>query len=331
MAGNPARARVSTAAPRSAAMQAVTHRAEQAIQRGYDLAGRGALYSARAEFIQALRTIAQALDLRGGDRRHSAALAAGLKALEEAEDFVPPSTSLETDIDVAVLIRAHDTPVCKQLHDDQLLPVLVLRHYYSYAQEKLVAAGGGEEAASMALFGLGKTFGALAEQQITSVVAAEPKAMVFHQAALTTYPGNFLAANELAVLTARFGEYATARALLQYSASLSPHSAVWRNLALVHERLGEQRLALLARREADLALSRETSARPGNREGIMPASDVQWVDPSTFASAGQSLAESPPPAAAPQSKSSSSASKPEKPAAKEQPRSAASWWKWWER
>lgn len=332
-AAGPARARMAVAAPRSAAMQAVTHRAEQAIQRGYDLAGRGALYSARAEFIQALRTIAQALDLRVGDRRHSAALAAGLKALEEAEDFVPPSTSLESDIDVTVLIRAHDTPVCKELRDEQLLPVVVLRHYYTYAQEKFVVAGGGEEAASMALFGLGKTFGALADQQITNVVAAEPKAMVFHQAALTTYPGNFLAANELAVLTARFGEYATARALLQYSVSLSPHSAVWRNLALVHDRLGEQRLSQLARREAELALARETSARPGNREGIIPASDVEWVDPATFATSGQALADLQSPVAADPSKSSSSAAKRVKPAANKannQPRSA-SWWKWWAR
>jgi tetratricopeptide (TPR) repeat protein len=326
----PASAPRAAAAPPSDAMQAVTHRAELAIQRGYDLAGRGALYSARAEFIQALRTIAQALDLRAGDRRHSEALAAGLKALDEAEDFVPPSTSLESDFDVAVLIRAHDTPVCKGIGDDKLLPVLVLRQYYNYAQQQLVVAVGGEEAASMALFGLGKTFGTLAEQQTTSVVAAEPKAMVFHQAALTTHPGNFLAANELAVLTARFGEYATARALLQYSASLSPHSAVWRNLSLVHERLGEPRLAQLARREAELALARETSVQPGNREGIIPASDVQWVDPATFASSGQALADMPPPAVSDQPKPSPAAGKTQRSASGDQGRSA-SWWKWWSR
>ena len=54
-----------------------------------ELAGRRAYFSAREEFIQALRTLSQAMDVQHGTNAHSAALAAGMRALEEAKDFVP--------------------------------------------------------------------------------------------------------------------------------------------------------------------------------------------------------------------------------------------------
>lgn len=277
--------------PSSASMAAVARQAQQMIQHGYELGGRGALYSARAEFIAALRTIVQALDVQAGGRAHSEALSAGLKALDEAEHFVPQGSRLESDLDIGALVRAHRTPVCKNLPEDQLLPVLVLQRYYTYAHEQFTAAGGGEEAASMALFGLGKTYTALADQHSPAIVAAEPKAMVFHQAALATDPGNFLAANELAVLAAHYGEYATSRALLQYSIAILPHSSVWKNLAAVHKRLGEEQLAQAAEREAVAAARREALAKQGNREGIIPSSEITWIDPATFAGMSRQTAE----------------------------------------
>ncbi|HJT35211.1 MAG TPA: hypothetical protein VJ783_24515 [Pirellulales bacterium] len=277
--------------PSSASMAAVARQAQHMIQHGYELGGRGALYSARAEFIAALRTTVQALDVQAGGRAHSDALSAGLKALDEAEHFVPQGSRLESDLDIGALVRAHRTPVCKRLPEDQLLPVLVLQRYYTYAHEQLTTAGHGEEAASMALFGLGKTYTALADQHSPAIVAAEPKAMVFHQAALATDPGNFLAANELAVLAAHYGEYATSRALLQYSIAILPHSSVWKNLAAVHKRLGEEQLAQAAEREAVAAARREALAKQGNREGIIPSSEITWVDPATFAGLGRQTAE----------------------------------------
>ena len=54
-------------------------------RKGMSLTVRGAFYSARAEFIQALRLVAQGLDAETGGTDRSRALANGLRALEEAE------------------------------------------------------------------------------------------------------------------------------------------------------------------------------------------------------------------------------------------------------
>ncbi len=319
----PALRSTSTRNPFPAEMEAVARRAQQMIQHGYELGGRGALYSARAEFISAMRTMVQALDVQAGSRRHSQALAAGLNALDEAEHFIPQGSRLEADLDLGALVRAHRTPVAKDLPEDKLLPVLVLQRYYTYAQEQFTVAAGGQEAASMALFGLGKTYTALAGQQAQSIVAPEPKAMVFHQAALSTDPGNFLAANELAVLASHYGQYTTARALLQYSISISPHSSVWKNLAAVHKRLGEERLAQAAEREAVAATRREATAKLGNREGIIPSSEITWVDPETFAGKSRQTVEWQTPAAVSTTAGEKPAGGPDRSATK----SRGGWWR----
>lgn len=288
-------------------MDTVARQAGVHVRRGYELAARGALFSARAEFVQALRLIAQAWDLHGQTRGHSQALAAGLQALREADDFVPRGSRLEADLDVLALAAAHQTPVLKRaladgpaLHSpapascaltrveagesscrDDVPAAMALQRYYTYAQEQLGAAAGGEDAGSMALYGLGKLYSTLAAQPAQSVVAARPTAMVFHQAALATSPRNYMAANELAVLLAWYGRFEPARELLRHSLRVSPQPATWRNLAAVHRQLGEVALAELAEREAtradgSLAVSGQ-AARPSQ------TAPVEWVDSSTFA------------------------------------------------
>ncbi len=262
-------------------MDAVARQAEAHVRHGYSLAARGALYSARAEFVLALRIITQALDLQSGNREHSQALAVGLGALEEAEDFIPLGSRLEADLDINILISAHRTPVLKNAPSESLLPVVALQRYYTYAQEQLGRAAGHEEAGSMALYGLGKVYGTMADNKLPNVVAPEPKAMVFHQAAIETHPGNFMAANELAVLSARYGRYEAARELLRHGASIAGYSAIWQNLAVVHRQLGETELAALAQNEATLAAQRESAAAKAGK--LVPSSDVHWVDADTFA------------------------------------------------
>lgn len=312
---------------RSPAMRAVSQQAQGMIRHGYYLGQRGALYSARAEFVQALRTIAQALDVESGRRQNTTALAAGLTALEEAEDFVPEGSRLEADLDVPGLISVHQTPACKEMDAAALLPVIAAQHYYTYAQRQFAVAAGGQEAASMALFGLGKTYATLAVEKTLAAAVAEPKAMVFHWAALAADPGNFLAANELAVLYARWGEYVTARSLLQHSIAVLPHSAVWRNLAHVHQRLGEQKLAELARREADVAAKREAAAPPNNPDGIVASSDVQWLDVKEFAATSRTEVDVQKPAPA-ETKADAVKATPVVMPAPPRQRSAASWFPW---
>ncbi|HEV3023432.1 MAG TPA: hypothetical protein VGX76_13245, partial [Pirellulales bacterium] len=193
--------------------------------------------------------------------------------------------------------------------------------------ERLAVAAGGTEAASMALFGLGKTYATMAIDKSMRSAIAEPKAMVFHWAALSAHRGNFLAANELAVLEARWGQNATARALLQHSVTILPHAAVWRNLAVVHQRLGETKLAELAMREAQVATQREAAAKPGNPQGIVPSTDVRWLDSKEFASTSRTELDVQKPAASEASKPTASATPVVTPAPSRQ-RSAGSWFPW---
>src|SRR5262249_884659 len=74
--------------PRNSEMNAVLANADDFTRNGFDLAKRGALYSARARFVQALQLIAQAQDAEQETRLYTKALAAGLTAMKESRDFV---------------------------------------------------------------------------------------------------------------------------------------------------------------------------------------------------------------------------------------------------
>lgn len=279
----------SAARQRSPGMDDVARLAEGHLRQGYGLADRGAWFSARAEFIQALRLIAQALDVQSATARHSQALALGMRALEEAEDFIPRGSTLEAELDVAGLVSAHRTPALKGMNAEGIAPLVALQHYYTFAHEQLSAATANEETGSMALYALGKVYSALATGDPAAVMSTEPKAMVFHQAALSANPRNYLAANELAVLLAGYGQYDQARWLLLESLSVSPEPAAWHNLAVVHQQLGEPELAELARQELWAA-----SASPA---ASSHESAVRWVDPITFAASSRpsSDLQTPPP------------------------------------
>lgn len=271
------RAVVRTPAARPA-MQAVSERALGITQNGAALADRGAFYSARSEFIQALRVVTQALDAQCGDASHSQALAEGLRALSEADDFAPHGSQLEADLDLASIVASHRTPVLKQQDLQSITPLHALQQYYTFAQQRLTAAGEHEPAASQALFGLGRLTALMAERSADDRRLHAPKAMTLFQAALAVDGRNARAAHELGVLYAQFGQLEDARRLLVISVNLSPQKETWHNLAVVHERLGEADLARKARYELQLA----TKAM-GNRTVASNGMAVEWVDAARFA------------------------------------------------
>jgi tetratricopeptide (TPR) repeat protein len=255
------------------AMQAVCEQAMAAVQYGFSLAERGATCSARAQFIQALRMIAQAHDARAAGAAHSDDLAMGLRALEEAEDFMPRGSRLEADLDVAAIIEAHRTPIFKD--QPAPTPLIALQRYYTFAQDKLADAAGPTPAGSMALYGLGKLYAVGSGQTPEQLRLSAPKAMALQHAALTADSRNFRAANELGVLLARYGQLQDARKVLLHGLSLHPTPSLWHNLSIVHERLGEVDLARRAKCEYELAL-RQAPRDPRT-------SLVQWVSPDVFA------------------------------------------------
>jgi hypothetical protein len=101
--------------------------------------------------------------------------------------------------------------------------------------------------------------------------------MALYQAALICEPQNFRAAHELGVLLASTGQLELARNMLLGSASASPQPMMWKNLAVVHSRLGETQLAAEAHQKASVLEQTSPNAN---------APAVQWVDPATFSHIG---------------------------------------------
>ena len=259
---------------RSPQLTAALKRADKRVLHGYELASRGALYSARAEFTAALKMIAQARDTQQGRRHHTKAAAAGLTALKEAGDFARHSRSLR-DIDLSTVILPHSTPVLKDGDTSDVTPTTAAQLYYSYAQEQLAAAVAQEICGSMALYAMGKVETMVAKSG-GPTLESTGRATALYRASLITYPKNFRAANELGVLLGENGQYELARDLLIRSVSVSPQATTWRNLSTMHARLGERDLAERAQRQA-LAM------RPQGRDAST-APPVKWVDTATFAS-----------------------------------------------
>lgn len=262
-------------------MDAVRMRARGLVENGMSLAHRGAYYSARAEFIQAMRLITQTLDTQQSTREHSAALSSGLVALDEASAFIPEGAKLEADLDLPMIIRSHRTPVLKGEALDEVTPLAAVQAYFGYAQEKLRFAAGGVPEASQALFGLAKLQEYLHGGESENRALIGPRSIALHQTALTIDPAHAEAANELGVLLARYGQYEDAKQALLQGLRSRQYAESWNNLARVHELLGETDLALLARQEA---------AAPHSRGGDQV---VRWTTPDEFTDEGRPTLQQP--------------------------------------
>jgi tetratricopeptide (TPR) repeat protein len=250
------------------------------VQRAYALAQRGSLYAAQTEFVQVLRRIAQAKDADEGYDDHSRALAAGLRALDEAEDFAPTGVQLEAEMNVAVTVSSHRTPVLRN-GDTDVLPQEAIAEYHYYAQQQLAKAVAAEQAGSMALHGLGKVYCRLAEETPNDA-RHERKAMTMFLAALDAGPQNHLAANEVGVLLSRGGHEAEAAAMFKRSIDVAPNSTAYRNLAVAERKLGQLGQAGADGKFADMLAARERAAGAVSR-----SKGVEWVTPQELAGVAQ--------------------------------------------
>lgn len=306
--------------PHSEGMELVAQEADAHTRRGFELAGRRAYFSAREEFIQALRTLSQSLDVQQGVDAYSSALAAGMRALDEADDFVPRGASLEANLNVPMLVSAHATPVYRFEPVEGVSPLVARQRYYTYAREQLGVCVGRELAGSMALHGLGKLHAALAAEQHERLGSIEAEAMVYYQAALLASPQNHMAANDLGTLLASKGSWAEARNLFLQSLESQETPTAWNNLAKAHRHLGEVELAVKAAREAQLASS-ATAPKPA-AGAPSTAVRIEWVEPKSMTAAANEQflnnRSAPPPAPA-----ATPATAPD-----ESPRAARSWWPW---
>lgn len=277
---SPASLGPSPALPRSpsAAMQPVAERAMQKADLASTMAQRGMLYSARKELIEGLTLVARSLDVEQGDNQHAKALSAGLTALEEARDFARGAG--QATAEVSSIAAGHRTPIFHHNPATPSSPVIAQQQYFSYAQEQIAFASGQIPAASQVLYRLGRLQSALAAQDADPLALHGPQAIVFHQAALSTDRGNWLAANELGVMYAKYGQLPAAKEMLIASVTTRPHLAGWQNLAAVHRQLGETDLAARAEWERQ-----NLAKRSGPTNGSSEV--VRWVDSKTFVNAGE--------------------------------------------
>lgn len=270
---------------RTEQLEEIALEADRHARSGFELAGRKALYAARAEFIAALRLIAQGLDAQERTDRHSRALRDALTALRECDDFIPRGGRVEADLDLALLVEAHTTSLLKNTNLREITPLDALRRYLEYAQASLAEAGRRETSAAMALYGLGKLHTVWARSTVAEIPGCEAKAVVFLQAAILVEPENSFAANELGVLLARSQRWSNAIDWFRYAAQVQPDATIWRNLAVAYHHLGQPAAANQVLQQAERWLA-------SNRFGqVAPETDydVHWLDPRTFSATDRTV------------------------------------------
>lgn len=270
-------------------LRAADEQVRRLARRAAGLAERQALFAAKKEFEQALRTAAQALDAPAGDDLHLRALTAAFTAFDEAEDFAPRQQTADDDLTVAELVHSHRTPILHGTDLRRTNSLTALQAYYQYAQQQLTIGVGGLPASAEALFGLGKVQTLLGGENSSTPQMHTARAIVFHQSALAIDRSHAQAANELGVLLARSGDWKEAKEVLLASLRVRPEPTTWRNLARVHERLGEVDLA----RRAEFERGKLIGDSGDNNFG------VQWVDQSAFARMSPPPMNAPPMNAAP--------------------------------
>jgi tetratricopeptide (TPR) repeat protein len=275
---------------RSEQLEQVARQVDCQTRHGFDLAGRGAYFAARSEFLAALRLLTEGLDTDQKTNAHGRALTAALTAMREAEEFLPGESRVKADADLTQVIAAHATPVLKDKKEN-VTSMAALKCYFTFAQEQFAAAVGNEVAGSMTLYALGKLHDSLAKKKSGLAPAAESKAMVYYQAALLAYPKNFMAANDLGVLLAQCGHCAEARTVLEHSLSLSPQAVTWHNLAVVYAQLGQPALARQADGQAAALQQAELVRRTATLGTVN--NTVVWMDRQAFAQTSSNTPSSP--------------------------------------
>jgi len=229
---------------------------EQRLNYAFDLAQRGATYSAANEFQAVLGLCTLEIDARSGSTEHREALRQGLLALDEADQFSGDQLDWRDSADVRRLAANHSTPV---LHG-QNQPVDAIRAvqaYYAFAEDRLTYACAGLPGASLAYYGLARTITVPG----TRVAHSAGKAVLYHRVALQITPQNVLAANELAVLLAQHGQLDDAEKMLQHSVSVQPTTDAYRSLAAVYSREGNVQASKNAAAAGEALAAREREAK----------------------------------------------------------------------
>lgn len=271
----------------------IRRQADEHTRKGVDLANRGALYSAQAEFHLALQVVADAFDQIYGGNHHAQCLANGMQAMKEAEDFAPDASQRSAS-SACSIARSHRTPLLTDQLDEEVSCLQARRSYYQYACDQFIEAVGNEPVASLALYGLAKLEPMLISGVRNPAPSYSAKSAALYQAALTVDANNFLSANELAVQYAHLGKWQDAHALLVKWAPQAGQPVMWNNLAVVSNRLQRPQEVQMAQAQA-AASSAQFAERERQKGNLATSPGVIWVSPEQFSQ--QSVVWSAPPIA----------------------------------
>ncbi|MEM9658742.1 MAG: CDC27 family protein [Planctomycetota bacterium] len=223
----------------------------------YDLAQRGATYSAYGEFQGVLASCAAELDTREGGSRHRDAVQEGLTALKEVEDFTASRGVTTVGVDVPAIAMAHRTPLGKQAVADSWSVDVATRAYYQFAMRRIGDACSGAPGAANAIYGMGRTSALLDARASHKTL----RALLLYDLALQIDPAHSLAANELAVLLAQNGRYIEAESVLQAAVKTGDRPECWKNLSVVCQQLGKMEESRTAHARYE-ALTADNKASP---------------------------------------------------------------------
>jgi hypothetical protein len=230
---------------------------EQRLSRAFDLAQRGATYSSNSEFREVLSLCALELDTREGTTSRRDALRQGLVALDEADELSGQGIDWSDAADVRKATAAHATPVLRGNVPPGADAIQVVQLYYSYAEERFAYACQGLPGASVAYYGLARTY----VQPGTHFMHAAGKAAMLQRVAIRLAPQNVLAGNELGVLLAQHGHLDEAESMFKQCVATDARPEAWQNLAAVYAKKGDADASRAAMTESSKLAASEKAAR----------------------------------------------------------------------
>jgi tetratricopeptide (TPR) repeat protein len=240
---------------------------ERRLGYAFDLAQRGATYTADAEFRAVLGLCALELDGREGGTTHREALRSGWIAIDEAEHFSGNQAPWRAPADVRNKALGHMTPGVRSAKRP-IDSIEAMQIYYAYAEARLADAFMDLPGASIALYGLARTY----EVRGTTASLAASKAVLLHRSALAVAPQNVLSANELGVLLAQHGQLDDAQAIFQRCLTIEETPQTWKNLAVVYARKGNLTASQAARVAGEELESKKLLAAQATTESAHPGS-----------------------------------------------------------
>jgi tetratricopeptide (TPR) repeat protein len=252
---------------------------EQRLSRAFDLAQRGATYSANSEFHEVLSLCALELDAREGTTSHRDALRQGLVALDEADEISGQRIDWSNAAEVRLATAGHLTPVLHGNVPPGADSIQVVQLYYSFAEERFAYACQGLPGASVAYYGLARTY----VQPGARYEHAAGKSAMLQRVALRVAPQNVLAGNELGVLLAQHGHLDEAESLFKQCVATDASPEAWQNLATVHARKGN----LDASRAAMTECGKLAASRTASKLASMNLNSEGAVETATVASLAQ--------------------------------------------